>query len=52
MFQAAVEGLLHRDSDLCTQIVADDDEIDVLEKKVDLDGINLRFQPGASDMRG
>ena len=53
MFQAAVEGLLNRDSDLCTQIVADDDEIDVLEKKVDLDGINLlvRFQPVASDMR-
>jgi phosphate transport system protein len=53
MFQAAVEGLLNRDSDLCTQVVADDDEIDVLEKKVDLDGVNLlvRFQPVASDMR-
>jgi phosphate transport system protein len=53
MFQAAVEGLLNRDSDLCSQVVADDDEIDLLEKKVDLDGINLllRFQPVASDMR-
>jgi phosphate transport system protein len=53
MFQAAVEGLLNRDSDLCHQVVADDDEIDLLEKKVDLDGINLlvRFQPVASDMR-
>jgi phosphate transport system protein len=53
MFQAAVEGLLGRESDLCNQVVADDDEIDVLEKKVDLDGINLlvRFQPVASDMR-
>jgi phosphate transport system protein len=53
MFQAAVEGLLNRDSDLCNQVVADDDEIDLLEKKVDLDGINLlvRFQPVASDMR-
>src|SRR6202035_538405 len=53
MFQAAVKGLLNRDSDLCTQVVADDDEIDILEKKVDLDGINLlvRFQPVASDMR-
>jgi phosphate transport system protein len=38
MFQTAVEGLLDRDSDLCNQVVADDDEIDVLEKKVDLDG--------------
>jgi phosphate transport system protein len=53
MFQTAVEGLLNRDSDLCSQVVADDDEIDVLEKKVDLDGVNLlvRFQPVASDMR-
>jgi phosphate transport system protein len=53
MFQAAVEGVLHHDSDLCGQVVADDDEIDILEKKVDLDGINLlvRFHPVASDMR-
>ncbi len=53
MFQAAVEGLLNRDSDLCSQVLADDDEIDFLEKKVDLDGINLlvRFQPVASDLR-
>jgi phosphate transport system protein len=53
MLQAAVEGLLKRDSDLCRQVIADDDEIDFLEKKVDLVGINLlvRFQPVASDMR-
>jgi phosphate transport system protein len=53
MFQGAVEGLLNRDSDLCNQVVADDDEIDILEKKVDLDSISLlvRFQPVASDMR-
>ena len=53
LFQASVEGLLNRDSDLCSQVVADDDEIDMLEKQVDLDGINLllRFQPVASDMR-
>jgi phosphate transport system protein len=53
MFQAAVEGLLNRDSDVCNQVIADDGEIDILEKKVDLDGINLlvRFQPVASDMR-
>jgi len=53
MFQTAVEGLLNRDSELCCQVVADDEEIDNLEKKVDLDGINLlvRFQPVASDMR-
>ncbi|MBV9129246.1 MAG: phosphate signaling complex protein PhoU [Verrucomicrobia bacterium] len=53
LFQASVEGLLNRDSDLCSQVVADDGEIDMLEKQVDLDGINLllRFQPVASDMR-
>ena len=52
-FQAAVEGLLNRDSDLCSQVVADDDEIDILERQVDLDGVNLllRFHPVASDMR-
>jgi phosphate transport system protein len=53
MFQAAAEGLFNCDSDLCSQVVADDDEIDILEKKVDRDGINLmvRFQPVASDIR-
>jgi phosphate transport system protein len=53
MFQTAVEGLLSRDGDLCCQVVADDEEIDNLEKRVDLDGINLlvRFQPVATDMR-
>jgi phosphate transport system protein len=53
IFQAAVEGLLNRDSDLCSQVIADDDEIDILEKQVDLDGVNMlvRFQPVASDMR-
>src|ERR1700730_13739013 len=53
IFQAAVEGLLNRDSDLCSQVVANDDEIDILERQVDLDGVNLllRFHPVASDMR-
>jgi phosphate transport system protein len=53
IFQAAVEGLLNRDSDLCSQVVGNDDEIDILERQVDLDGVNLllRFHPVASDMR-
>ena len=53
IFHSAVEGLLNRDSDLCSQVVVDDDEIDFLEKQVDLDGVNLllRFHPVASDMR-
>ena len=44
MFQTAVEGLLNRESELCSQVVADDEEIDTLEKKVDQDGINLLVQ--------
>jgi phosphate transport system protein len=48
-----MEGLLNRDSVLCSQVVADDYEIDILEKQVDLDGVNLllRFHPVASDIR-
>jgi phosphate uptake regulator len=48
-----MEGLFNRDSVLCSQVVADDYEIDILEKQVDRDGVNLllRFHPVASDMR-
>ena len=46
-------GLLQRDDDLCATAIADDEEIDQLEKQVDKDGIDLllRFQPVASDLR-
>src|SRR3954451_25089547 len=49
----AVTGLLQRDDDLCATAIADDEEIDQLEKQVDKDGIDLllRFQPVASDLR-
>ena len=49
----ALEGLLQRDDDLCATSIADDEEIDQLEKQVDKDGIELllRFQPVASDLR-
>src|ERR1700694_5006101 len=52
-FQTAIEALLNRDSELCNQVIADDEEVDILEKKIDQDGINLllRFHPVASDMR-
>ncbi len=45
--------LLNRDSELCDQVIADDEEVDILEKKIDQDGVNLllRFHPVASDMR-
>ncbi len=51
--QNAVNGLLQRDSDLCNVAIADDEEIDQLEKQIDKDGIEimLRFQPVATDLR-
>jgi phosphate transport system protein len=49
----AIKGLLERDDDLCANAIADDEEIDQLEKQIDKDGIDLllRFQPVASDLR-
>jgi phosphate transport system protein len=44
---------LNRNSELCDHVVAENDEVDILEKQVDQDGISvlIRFQPVASDMR-
>jgi phosphate transport system protein len=49
----AITGLLGRDDELCVRAIADDEEIDQLEKQVDKDGVDLllRFQPVASDLR-
>src|SRR4051794_41621242 len=49
----AITGLIERDDELCAIAIADDEEIDQLEKQVDHDGIDLllRFQPVASDLR-
>ena len=49
----AVKGLLQRDDNLCTTAIADDEEIDQLEKQIDKDGVDvlLQFQPVASDLR-
>jgi phosphate transport system protein len=49
----AMQGLLARDNDLSNLAIADDEEIDLLEKQVDQTGIDLllRFQPVASDLR-
>jgi phosphate transport system protein len=51
--QRAIEGLFERDDDLCAYAIADDEEIDQLEKQMDKDGVEilLRFQPVASDLR-
>jgi phosphate transport system protein len=45
--------LFNRDEDLCNVTIADDEEIDQLEKQVDKVGIDVlrRFQPVASDLR-
>jgi len=54
MLQTAFEGLLNRSSDLCDQVIGEDEEIDTLEKQIDEEGVALliRFHPVASDMRG
>src|SRR5580704_16517349 len=53
IFQTAFEALLKRDNEVCEQVINEDDQIDILEKQVDQDGVNLliRFHPFASDMR-
>ena len=49
----AIKGLLQRDDDLCTKTIADDEEVDQLEKQIDKVGVEilLRYQPVASDLR-
>ena len=49
----ANKGLMERNDDLCANAIADDEEIDQLEKQIDKDGVDilLRFQPVASDLR-
>ena len=51
--QNAMSCLLDRDTKACAVTIADEEEIDALEKRVDQEGIDvlLRFQPVASDLR-
>jgi phosphate transport system protein len=53
MFQNAITALLYRNTGLCEQVEADDEEVDILEKQIDQEGVALliRFHPVASDMR-
>lgn len=50
---SAINGLLQRDDSLCTKSIADDEEVDQLEKQIDKIGLEilLRYQPVASDLR-
>jgi len=49
----ALRGLAERDDDLCNIVIADDEEIDLLEIQIDREGVDimLRFQPVAEDLR-
>ena len=49
----AIKGLFQRDDNLCTSAIADDEEVDQLEMKIDKAGLEilLRYQPVASDLR-
>src|SRR6185503_1570361 len=51
--ERAIKGLVQRDDNLCATAIADDEEIDQLEKQIDQDGVDilLRYQPVASDLR-
>ncbi|PWT79258.1 MAG: hypothetical protein C5B58_14050 [Acidobacteria bacterium] len=52
-FTNAKLGYLTRDIDHCAAVIADDEEVDILEKQVDKDGtsILLKFQPVTFDLR-
>ena len=41
ILHTAFEALWNRDSELCDHVVAEDEEIDILEKQVDQDGVRL-----------
>lgn len=49
----AMRGLLERDTDLCNQTIADDQDVNMLEKVIDKAGMDIlvRFQPMAYDLR-
>lgn len=49
----AVEGVMKRNQEYCHLAIVDDEEVDLLEKQIDLDGIEIitRFQPLARDLR-
>lgn len=51
--QNSMSCLLDRDAQLCKITIADEHEVDALEKKIDSDGVEIlmRFQPVASDLR-
>ena len=53
LLENAMQGLLKRDSALCNLAIADDEEVDTLEKQIDKEGVAvmIRYHPVASDIR-
>jgi phosphate transport system protein len=51
--ERAMHALLERDLDLARAVIADDSDVDELERKIDQGGMSIlvRFQPVASDLR-
>lgn len=52
-FSSAARALSTRDENLCNRVIAEDEEVDTLEKRIDAEGISIitRFQPVAHDFR-
>ena len=52
-FSSAARALSTRDENLCNRVIAEDEEVDMLEKRIDAEGIAIitRFQPVAHDFR-
>lgn len=51
--ERAIQALLERDSELANSVIADDDEVDELERVIDKAGMSLlvKYHPMASDLR-
>lgn len=51
--ERAIQALLQRDGELANSVIADDDEVDELERSIDKSGIALlvKYHPMASDLR-
>ena len=51
--ERAMRALLERDIDLARAVIADDSDVDELERRIDQSGMNIlvRFHPVASDLR-
>ncbi len=49
----AVRGLLERNDDFCNRAIADDEQVDEFEKKIDREGVEIimKFGPVAKDLR-